>query len=348
MSLPALFANLVEPVIGLLGDAWHRRALVRAGGVAFAGGLLLVASSNGFLPLLLALVLIYPAGGAFVGLAQASLMDAEPLRHELNMARWSLAGSAGLLLGPVSLSAAAAAGLGWRGTFAGFAVLSAVLLALMWRTLHAAGAVVLDRPLRHALAAAARNAARALRRREVLRWLTLLEFADLMLDVLHAYLALYFVDVAGVSAAHAGFAIAVWTGLGLAGDALLIPLLGRVEGTRYLRASAGAALIVFPAFLLFQPLALKLVLLGLLGLLNAGWYSILRGRLYSAMPGQSATVMSIGSVFGMGGALLPLVVGFAAERFGLGTAMWLLAAGPIALLVGLPARARQAKRAVAA
>jgi len=31
---------------------------------------------------------------------------------------------------------------------------------------------------------------------------------------------------------------------------------------------------------------IKFVLLGLMGLFNAGWYSILKARLYSAMPGQ--------------------------------------------------------------
>lgn len=39
----------------------------------------------------------------------------------------------------------------------------------------------------------------ALRQKEVLRWLVLLEFSDLMLDVLLGFLALYFVDVAGFS-----------------------------------------------------------------------------------------------------------------------------------------------------
>jgi hypothetical protein len=55
------------------------------------------------------------------------------------------------------------------------------------------------------------NALRALRRREVLRWLTLLECADLMMDVLLGFLALYFVDVVGATPAQAGGAVAVWT-----------------------------------------------------------------------------------------------------------------------------------------
>ena len=157
-----------------------------------------------------------------------------------------------------------------------------------------------------------------------------------MLDVLHGFLALYFVDVMGATGARAAFAIVVYTGVGLAGDALMIPLLQRVEGTRYVRASAAMMLVVFPAFLLLGDATPKLVLLAAIGLLNSGWYSILKGRLYSAMPGRSAAVMALESLSGVVGGLLPLSIGMVAHRYGLGVAMWLLAAAPVALLLGFP------------
>jgi hypothetical protein len=122
-----------------------------------------------------------------------------------------------------------------------------------------------------------------------LRWLLLLEAGDLMLDVLAGFLALYFVDVVGASPAGAGAAVMVWTGVGLLGDFLLIPLLERVRGLRYLRASACTVLLVFPLFMLAQGWAWKLCLVGLLGFCNAGWYAILQARLYAALPGQSGT-----------------------------------------------------------
>jgi FSR family fosmidomycin resistance protein-like MFS transporter len=187
-----------------------------------------------------------------------------------------------------------------------------------------------------ALARGAREALRALRRRAVVRWLVLLELSNLMLDVLHGFLALYVVDVAGASGWWAGMAIVVWAGAGLAGDALLIPLLRRVSGVRWLHGSALAALVVYPAFLLVPALGAKLALLGVLALLRAGWYAILKGRLYGAMPGRSATVLAVANVAGLVGSLLPLALGLAAERWGLGTAMWLLLAAPAALVVGLP------------
>jgi FSR family fosmidomycin resistance protein-like MFS transporter len=165
-----------------------------------------------------------------------------------------------------------------------------------------------------------------------------LEFSDLMLDVLLGFLALYFVDVVGTTPVQAGIAVAVWTGVGLLGDLLLIPLLERVPGLRYLRWSAALELVLFPAFLLAPNAWAKWVLLGLLGFFNAGWYSILKARLYTAMPGQSGTVMTVGNVFGLVGQFVPLGLGLAAERFGLRAALWLLVAGPLALLAGLPRR----------
>jgi FSR family fosmidomycin resistance protein-like MFS transporter len=337
LSLPHVFGSLLEPPLGLLGDGWNRRALVRAGAVSFCLALALVAVSDGFAPLLLALMLLSPASGTFVGLSQAVLMDLEPRRHEQNMARWALAGSIGVVAGPLALGWGAAAGVGWRGVFAAFAVFALAAAAAVWRVPMPNGGDG-ERTVAAALGDSARGAARALRRREVLRWLTLLQFSDLTLDVLHGFLALYFIDVVGASGAGATLAIVVWTGVGLAGDALVIPLLERVDGVLWVRATAALAVIVFPAFLCADDPALKLALLGTLGVLNSGWYPVLKGRLYSALPGQSATVMALGSLFGIAGGLLPLAIGAVAQRAGLGVAMWLLLAGPAALLLGVPRR----------
>jgi FSR family fosmidomycin resistance protein-like MFS transporter len=157
-----------------------------------------------------------------------------------------------------------------------------------------------------------------------------------MLDVLLGFLALYFVDVTGLASGQAALGVAVWSGLGLLGDFLLIPLLERVRGLDYLRWSVLLELLFFPAFLLVHDLVVKFILLGLLGLFNSGWYAILKGRLYSSMPGQSGTVMTLDNVFGLLGRILPFGIGLAAQFFGLRLAMWLLLLGPIAMLSGLP------------
>jgi FSR family fosmidomycin resistance protein-like MFS transporter len=135
---------------------------------------------------------------------------------------------------------------------------------------------------------------------------------------------------------QAALAVLVWTVAGLLGDFLLIPLLERVRGLGYLHISAALELVLFAGFLLVPFVWAKFALLALLGLFNAGWYSILQAQLYSAMPGQSGTVMTVGNVFGLVAGVIPTIFGLVAEQFGLQTTMWLLMLGPVALLVGLP------------
>lgn len=262
-------------------------------------------------------------------------MDTDPSRREQNMARWTFAGSVGVVLGPVALSMVAALSLGWRWLYLVFSGLALLLLTVAWQFSFSPGRGTSGQA---SFWSGVGDALRALRRREVLRWLTLLEFSDLMLDVLLGFLALYVVDVAGATPAQAGGAVAVLTGAGLLGDLLIMPLLERVPGLRYLRWSAALKLVLFPAFLLVPPLWAKFVLLALLGFFSAGWYAILKARLYAAMPGQSGIVMTVGNVFGLLGGLIPLGLGLVAERFGLTVTMWLLLLGPVALLVGIPRR----------
>jgi len=92
----------------------------------------------------------------------------------------------------------------------------------------------------------------------------------------------------------------------------------------------------FSVFLLVQNWPLKLFLVGLLGILNAGWYAIPKGQLCSAMPGQSGAVITLTNLFGFVGALIPLGIGWLALQLGLEVAIWFVILGPIALLFGIP------------
>src|SRR5439155_24959405 len=143
----------------------------------------------------------------------------------------------------------------------------------------------------------ARDALRALLRREVFRCVFLLEVSDLMLDVFLGFLALYFVDVVGTSPATGGLAVAVWTGAGLVGSAAAIPFLRRFDGLRYLRASACASGALFVAFLTVPGEGAKLALVAAIAVLNAGWYPVLKARLYEALHGASGLVLTVGTLF---------------------------------------------------
>jgi len=298
--------------------------------LVFAAAIGGVALANGFPFLLLVFVIGAPASGAFVSLSQASLMDLDPTGHDRSMARWAVAGSFGALAGPLVMAASASLGLGWRWLMAALGA-AAIPLVLAARPIRFE-----PEGQRRAVSATLRGAVRALRRWEVVRWLVLLEATDLLGDVLYGFVALYFVDVVKVDPVVAGLAVVVLGASGMAGDVLLLPLLARVDGIRYLRVSAVLVTLVFPAFLLVHGTGAKLVLLALLGLLRAGWYAIPQGRLFTAMAGSSGTAIALSNVSGLIGHLAPLAIGALAERVGLAGAMWVLLLAPVALVLGLP------------
>ncbi|MGH7876747.1 MAG: MFS transporter, partial [Candidatus Dormibacteraceae bacterium] len=121
LGVPSVAAAAIEPALGLVADSGRRHLIMVLGGCAFVAGLGIAALAPGFAWLLLGFMVIYPASGAFVGLAQASLVDLQPERHEVNLARWTLAGSIGAVLGPLTLAAALAVGFGWRAVLVGIA-----------------------------------------------------------------------------------------------------------------------------------------------------------------------------------------------------------------------------------
>ena len=328
LAVPNLVSLVVEPVLGVASVTWRRRALVVGGGLCFALALGLAAGAPSFWVLLAGFSLLYPASGAFVSLSQANLMDLEPGRREHNMARWTFAGGVGVVLGPLALAGFTLVGLGWRELFVGFAVVALALVLVLRRSPESSDGD--ERPR-------IREALRAIGRREVFRWLFLLELSDLLGDVLLGFLALYFVDAVGSSPATGGLAVAVWSGAGLAGAAAMIPLLRRVDGLLYLRVSAAVSAVLFAGFLLAPDAGVKLVLVAAIAVVNAGWYSVLQARLYGALHGKSGLVLTAGALFPLN-AVLPLGIALLAERWGLGAALWPLLAAPIALLLLVPGR----------
>jgi FSR family fosmidomycin resistance protein-like MFS transporter len=333
IGLPMVIGNIVESFLGIMGDVWKRRFLVLGGGVFFVLAFFLTAVSYNFYLLLFSFILFYPSSGAFVGLSEATLMDLDTKRHEHNMARWVLAGSLGVVFGPLVLNGAVFLDLGWRGLYIVFAMLTVVVLVFAWKAPYPSRSGKFE--LKH-LKDGFLNVWAALKKWSVTRWLVLLLFSDLMLDVFLGLIALYFVDVAKASPAKAALAVTVWSGVGLLGDALLIPLLEKVDGLKYLRFSSACTFIIFVAFLLISDFWIKIVLLGLLGLLNSGWFSILAAKLYSSMPNQSGTVTTVNNVSGLIAGLIPMGLGLVAQKYGLNITMWLLALGPVALLIGIP------------
>lgn len=344
LSLPGFIANFIEPFLFTISDVWRRRTIILMGGIFFTVSLFLTGISYSFLFLLSSFILFHPSSGAFVGISQAALMDSAPNRRENNMARWTFAGSLGVVIGPVLLAGAAWIGFGWRGIFIGLALLSTLVLAAAFKRIPDDKPHPIPFPSFRDILGQFGRTFSALKNWAVVRWLILLEFSDLMLDIFYGFLPLYFVDVAGFTPAQAALSVAVWTGVGLLGDLLLIPLVERVKGLDYLRVSVIIELILFPLFLLSPIPWLKLVIAAFMGFFNAGWYAILKAKLYEAMHGQSGAALTLDNVSGLIGKLIPLGIGLAAQAYGLQTAMWLLLAGPVALLIGLPRKSHLSMR----
>jgi len=336
------------------GQGRRRRLVILGGGIVFVLTLLAVASARSFGVLLAAFVAFYPASGAFVSLTQAEIMDARPDRQAQVMARWDLAGAAGAVAGPLLLTAVLASGGGWR---AGYLVLAGIS-ALIWlgallrgrpqpdgRT-DAAAADAADAAAADAADAAAAEEAEqrpwtarfgeigtALRDWGTLRWLLLIEVADLLVDVFTGFLALYLVDVAHLTPAFAALALAVRLGAALAGDAALIVILERVSDLTVLRVSAAAAALLYPAFLLVPGVVPKLAVLAVLSAATAPWYPVLQARLYGSLPGRSSVAVTLSSAAGLAGGLGPLAVGLVAQSFGLSWALAGLVLVPVAVLL---------------
>ena len=363
VSVPLLLGSLLELPLGVLaGHGRRRRLAVLGGGVLFILALVATAAARSFAGLLVAFVLFFPASGAFVSLTQSGLMDADPARREQNMARWELAGSAGAVAGPVLLLAVLAAGGGWRSAY----LVLAWCAVMAWLAVARKGPGMLaelaprravqggSAPLGPALtvppaagnparrdpdprggSAAARRAVGALREAGVARWLALIQVCDLLLDILTGFLGLYLVDVVHATKAQAALGVAIRLGAGLAGDAAGIRILARASGLSVLRASVAAAAVLYPGFLLVPGLWPKLLLLGCLTIVTAPWYPVLQAQLYRSLPGRSGVVVSLSSAASLLGGVIPLAVGFLAQRFGLSWALTSLAVAPPCLLAGL-------------
>jgi FSR family fosmidomycin resistance protein-like MFS transporter len=344
-AVPLLLGSLIELPVGVLsGTGRRRRRFVLTGGLVFIASVLAAGLAGSFPVLLAALVIFFPASGAFVSLTQSALMDAYPGRRAQHMARWTLAGAVGSVAGPVLVAAVVAAGGSWRAAF----VLVAVAAAVSWlgiaATSRAAESVAGDEDADESAGSwpGLRAALRITVAAGAVRWLLLLETSDLLLDVFTGFLALYLVVSVHASPLVAAIGVAVRLGAGLAGYAALTPVLERFSPLRVLRVSVLVSGVLFPVFLLVPGIAPKLIALAALSIVTAPWYPVLMAELYSSLPGRSGLAVSLSSAASLAGAAGPLVVGLLAQEVGLTWAMAVLCVVPVAMLAAPRRPARPA------
>lgn len=332
LGAPHLFSTLIEPFIMLLGDTRLRKTLIVSGGLAITLALLMVAWGHTFAILLIAMLIAYPASGAFVTLSQATLMDLNPGRQAQLMARWTAAGSIGNLLGPLLLAAGLSLGWGWRWAFLLLAGIALYLAVSMLPQRMPAPAV--DHSNAHfseTFKSLGAGLWSAVRNPNLLRWMALLELSDLMMDRFISYVPLYFTDVMGATPSQASLLLTGIMVASLTADLIVIPLLEKLNGLRLVRLSALVCTGVFLAAMLAPWAWLKILLFILVSFTTLGWYPVLQGEAYATIPGRSGTVMAVNSMTGVVSAGIAWFIGWLAEQAGLGNAMWFLLLGPISL-----------------
>ncbi len=359
-AVPMVAGSILELPVGVFsGTGSRRRRFILVGGLVFIGSVLAAGFAPSFAVLLVALTIFFPASGAFVSLSQSALMDSAAGRQAGQMARWTVAGSAGAVAGPVLVVGVLARGGSWRLAMIACAACS----ALAWIAVAGTGqrdvvrepvSVAGNRdtaagrdsyPVRgggpagdrapaesHAAWPGWRMAVGIVRESGALRWLLLLEVSDLLLDVFTGFLALYLVATAHAAPPVAALGVGIRLCAGLTGDAILIRLLARVDGRRVLRVSVWLTLGLLPAFLLVGGLGTKLLLLAALTLATSPWYPVLKAELFGSLPGRSGLAVSLSSAAGLAGGLGPLAVGAAAQRLGLSWAMAALCGAPFIML----------------
>lgn len=337
LGLPGIINTLIEPVLMLLGDTRFRKLIILVGGIVIVLSLVAIASTQNFIVVLFAMVIGYPASGAFVSLSQATLVDLHPGREPHMMARWTVSGSVANLIGPMMLAAGFALGFGWRWAFYGMAGLCLILVGLTWLMqfpLHAESERI---PFSgHALKRLLTGFWDALRNPTLMRWLILIQFSDLLLDVLTGYLPLYFTDVTGMSNAQASLMMSILMGAGLISNIALIPILEKFPGRKVVRISAAVSGLMYVAWLIAPWMWAKVGLIILIKLVTLGWYEVLQGEAFATIPGRSGTVMATNSIMGLFGGGISFLIGWIAAQAGLPAAMWLLLAGPVCLVIFVP------------
>ncbi len=337
LGLPGILNTFIEPVLMLLGDTRFRKQIMLGGGLAIILSLVLIAGTRSFPWVLLGMVIGFPASGAFVSLSQATLMDQSPGREPQMMARWTVAGSVANFIGPLVLAGGFAFGFGWRWAYFGMALMCLILVGMtLRRKIPPHTRLELSHQSEHATHNLLGGLWEAVRNARLMRWMVLLQFSDLLLDVLTGYLPLYFTDVAGFSVAQASLMVSVLMLAGLISNIVLIPILERFPGRNLVRISAGVTGILYAAWLLAPWLWAKIGLIILIKLVTLGWYEVLQGESFATVPGRSGTVMAINSVIGVLGGGISFFIGWVAAQAGLPAAMWILLVGPISLVLFVP------------
>jgi Na+/melibiose symporter-like transporter len=329
-------AMLLEPVINLWSDYGTKRYWILGGFLTMALGFALAGIIPNFIVLLLAFVLINPAGGIAVGLSQDTLIDCNPQDSTQAMTRWTLAASIGDLLAPACVALLISLHLNWSGlcivaviSWLGLASLLAFQqfprLSVTEESEHSTSLVrVLD-----SLHAAFRNPT-------LLRWVLLSQVPTMVDEISLSFATLYLRDSLHASATAIGLLLTIQM-LGSLGSLLALEhfsFLRRIAPQHLLAVLSAFVLINIIGLLSTPNLWLAGIALFSIGLGSACWYPIAKGQAYAQLPGRSGMVRAVVSIGDpLFEVVLPGIVGLEAGHFGPRASLGLLGLAPMFMLM---------------
>ncbi len=324
-TTPLLLSLVVDVPLLLWAERRSRSRMVALGLLGMGLSLLGAALSTSVVEFGLAFALYAPASGLACGLAQASLMDGEPAQREQNMAAWTLSGTLGDLFAPLAIAGAVALSGGHR--LAWWVIgLGLVLLAPLIAT----------RPLPSGRAeddgAPTEPFWKALRNRELVLWLLGVSLCGLLDEIFAAYAALSLRDRFPDDPAVVTKALTACTVGGILGLVALRRLLTSVAPTRLLGLACVGSVVAYVAWLNSSSATAAIVWIGLIGALVSWQYPLAQATAYRVAGGRSGLVAALSPAVTSFELVAPFLLGLAAERFGLGTALALLLAQPIGLV----------------
>jgi predicted MFS family arabinose efflux permease len=331
-ALLALYPGIgvLGGVFGVLADRRSRRLIAAGGAFGYAAGLLLFAAGTSFPMLVVAIALMGFAGDAMIRATDVALVDVAGEKIELAVARATLLGTVGDLVGPALLAACLASGLGWRAAFVaaglGMAAYGLLLATQPFPAPH-------PRPDQADGSRPRGEVVAVLRDRRVLRLGLLSALVDVFDEPFVAFAIVYLTVARGQPAGVA----ALTAGVGLAGGVAAAAWASRAHRSA-ITPSAIAGLLVggVGAILVAPHLVVAAAGAGGVGAaVNLAWIS-LEARILTLRPGRAGTTSAVVSAVGQVAVVVPLIAGVVADRAGVAQALLLYLA--MALVYGVATR----------
>lgn len=352
IGIDGMAAWLVDPVINALSDQWPKRPIILLSIFGMIIAQVLAGSSPNFHVMLLAFLLMGITNGPILGMGQAFLIDSNLGASLRTMTRWTFMGALGDLVGPALGVAAFALGMGWRSLFWASALLWLVaFVALAFQrlptTISAPNNIDGDSNsgdngngnveegginwplLRQSLAIAIRTPS-------LLRWLILVLVPSFLDEIFLAFAALLMQERLAMTPTTISVAMGVHIAGGIIGLVLLDRYGQRFAPTRILGWLAMIVLVGLLLFVLSPAPWLAIAALWIIGVGVSGWYPISAAEAYRSLPGRSGMVRALYSLTTPIEVAVPILIGLAAQRWGIQVAVGLLMLAPVTILILRP------------